>query len=230
MSSQATSQELYADELVLRLFKAQEARPESLADLDFAALSPFQRSLLVMVGLVTQFIEAYRLEPVKVLMLSQEPEKLAEADRWLDAEPGAPLVHRRVLLRGEDSGEPFVYGEAWILPERLPEFVQRGIEREEKGLGRLLIDGRVEFHGELMWCGVEKLDEGLPESLAYLSRRPLISRTYRFVSNELPLMRITERFPMEEAPTGGPERRDEVGTRSERRSRTEGRSRTEECS
>ena len=201
MSSQVTSPGPFADELVFRLFKAQEARPADMADLDFAALSPFQRSLLVMVGLVTQFIEAYRLEPVKVLMLSQEPGQLSMADEWLDAEAGAPFVHRRVLLRGEDSGEPFVYGEAWILPERLPEFVQRGIEREEEGLGRLLIEGRVEFHGELLWCGVEKLDEGLPESLAHLRRQPFISRTYRFLSNEVPLMRITERFPMEEAPT-----------------------------
>ena len=73
-----------------------------------------------------------------------------------------------------------------------------GLDREDEGLGRLLIQGKVESHGELLWCGVETLDEELPESLGYLRGRPLISRTYRFVSVGQPLMRITERFPLED--------------------------------
>ena len=72
------------------------------------------------------------------------------------------------------------------------------VYREDEGLGRLLIQGKVESHGELLWCGVETLDEELPESLGHLRRRPLISRTYRFVSVGQPLMRITERFPLED--------------------------------
>lgn len=202
MSKTQSSPTQFARDLILRLFQAQDLRPDHLSDLNFAALSPFQRSLLVMVGLVTQFIEAYRLEPVRVLTLSQVPDQLSTADPWIDAAPGTPVIHRRVLLRGEDSGETYVYGEAVLLPERLPEYVQQGLAREDEGLGRLLIQGKVEYHGELLWCGVEILDEELPESLGHLRRRPLISRTYRFVSEGRPLMRITERFTLHDGGDG----------------------------
>ena len=131
-------------------------------------------------------------------MLSQVPAQLSTGDAWLDAPAGASVVHRRVLLRGDDSGEIYVYGEALLLPERLPESVQLGLDRKEEGLGRLLIQGKVESHGELLWCGGEILDEELPESLVHLRGRPLISRTYRFVSVGQPLMRITERFPLKD--------------------------------
>src|SRR6266540_1623185 len=52
-------------------FVAQHHRPSVVADVDFAALSPYHRTLLAHDGLTTGVIESWWLEPITVKLVSQ---------------------------------------------------------------------------------------------------------------------------------------------------------------
>ncbi len=80
------------------VFVAQFARPETLQPVNFRALSPFYRSLLVIDGTVTKFIEAFTMEPVVVERLSQEELVLPADHEWLEAPAGTRVIAREVLL------------------------------------------------------------------------------------------------------------------------------------
>ena len=183
--------------LIADLYAAQDRRPAHLGPLDPATLTPFQRGLLAIVGLVTQFIEAYKLEPVVVRTLSQEAITLPDADAWMELAEGAEVVSRRVLLMGEHSSTPYVYGEARVAEERLDKTVGQDLYNSPLGVGRILRLRRMEAFGELLWFGAEEMGE-MPEVLRDFADRPVISRTYRFVSAGKPVILITERFPLEE--------------------------------
>ena len=183
--------------LIAGMFSAQENRPAHLGEVDLATLTRFQRGMLVMVGLVTQYIESQTLEPIRVLTLSQETRFLPCADSWLDASEGAGVVSRRVLLVGENSAANYLYGEALLAPWRLSDDVRQDLTKSNVGLGRVLRRRKVEIYGELLWFGLEETSE-LHQAVDHWADRPLISRTYRFISAGRPVALITERFPLEE--------------------------------
>ena len=175
--------------LLPRLFIAQKQRPAHLGEIDLEELAPFERGLLVIVGLVTQFIEAHQLEAVEIEQLSQERIALEEDQPWLEAACGDLVASRSVLLTGAGSGRVYVHGQALIVEERLPPGMRIALARPDLGIGRALRRERIELYGDLLWCGTEHVDlPGLP------SGRAVVSRTYRFVTAGTPSMLITERF------------------------------------
>ena len=179
----------FSRRLLPRLFIAQKERPGHLGEIDLEALTPFERGLLVIVGLVTQFIEAHELEAVDVEQLSQERIALDGDQPWLRAASGDRVASRSVLLTGAGSGRVYVHGQALIVEERLPPGLRIALARPDLGIGRALRRERIELYGDLLWCGMEQIDlPGLP------SDRPVVSRTYRFVTAGTPSMLITERF------------------------------------
>ena len=179
----------FSRRLLPRLFIAQKHRPGHLGEIDLGALTPFERGLLVIVGLVTQFIEAHQLEAVDVEQLSQERIALDGDQPWLEAFSGEPVASRSVLLTGAGSGRVYVHGQALMVEERLPPGLRIALARPDLGIGRALRRERIELYGDLLWCGMEQVDlPGLPAD------RPVVSRTYRLVTAGTPSMLITERF------------------------------------
>lgn len=174
------------------LFVAQDSRPTQVQPVDLSCLAPFDRGLLVIVGLVTQFIEASCLEPVAVIKLSQVRERLSIADPWLQAAPGDSIVRRRVILKGERSDRTYALGEAVIDPRRLPPSLEERLDTGDEGIGRLLRRTRIESHGELLWYGQAVPD--LPPELSGLGDRPWLTRTYRLLRGGEPMMVISEWF------------------------------------
>ena len=85
---------------VQELLTAQTDRPPGLTPINLRTLSPFQRALLVIDGTVTRFIEAYTMERVQVVRLSQQEQALAAGHRWLEAPRDTVVAGRQVLLRG----------------------------------------------------------------------------------------------------------------------------------
>jgi chorismate-pyruvate lyase len=177
-------------------FVAQSSRPMGMRPLELSSLTPFHRSLLVIDGTVTQFVEAYTYEPIAVIRVRQERERLAEDHEWLDAPAGADVIARDVVLKGEDSSTLYVYGTSLIVAGRLPQGMRHGLEREGASLGRLLKEHNVETYRELLWHGLVSPD-GLATHFGERPTTDLISRTYRMVSAGRPIMQITELFPFQ---------------------------------
>lgn len=174
---------------------AQDSRPGAVRTVDPATLSPFQRALLVTDGTVTRFLEAYALEPVAVLRLEQEQLALAAADAWLELPEGAPVIRRRVVLRGEVSGRFFTWADSVIAVERLPRDMCRALDIESGGLGKILLDSALDTRREGLWWGREH-PAAVPEAVAKLWDGEFLIRAYRVLAGREPLMLITERFPL----------------------------------
>ena len=82
------------------LLSAQGRRPRDLDPVDLRELTPFQRALVSIDGTVTKFIEAYLLDPVESVLLTQQTQIMEMDHPWLELPAGGEVVSRQVLLRG----------------------------------------------------------------------------------------------------------------------------------
>lgn len=178
------------------LLTAPAAKPAGLSAVNLRVLSPFQRSLLVMDGTVTKFIEAYTLEPLNIRRLSQSTVALPEDHRWLEAPKGTTIAVREVLIEGEYSGTLYVYAVSLIVLDRMPATVRERLEIDGEGIGRILIDHELETRREVLWYGREHAGE-LGEEVRRRTSGEFITRAYRIVHKRKPVALITEKFPVE---------------------------------
>lgn len=187
---------------VKELFVAQTDRPAALKDISLTRLSPFQRALLVADGTVTRFIEAYKLSPIQVVLLYQARRTIHNEHSWLKLQEGGNIIAREVVLQTPSTEyqapKIHAYAVSQIVYERLPQNVLNGLEAGIAGIGVLLKNSRLETRRDLLWWGIERAT-GLPSSLAHFEGKPLLSRTYRIVAGQKPLMLITEKFPLDDS-------------------------------
>ena len=170
-------------------------RPERVSPVNLRALSPFQRALLVIDGTVTKFIEAYQMEPVDVTRLSQRPSVLHSEDTRLEAATGESVIVREVLLTGRYSRTVYAYAISRLVPGRLPDELASELDIDGSSLGRILLGQRLETRREVLWFGRELLDD-LPEAVRLRTGDEFVSRTYRIIAGGLPIMLISEKFPL----------------------------------
>lgn len=178
-----------------RFYVAPHAAPPALAPVSPGALTAFQRALLAIDGTVTQFIEAYMLEPVDVLRLDQQELRLAERDAWLDLDAGVVVIRRRVMLCGRDSGRFYAWADSVIDAAQIATPMRGALEQEGGGIGRMLIDAGVESRREALWYGRERPLE-VPAPVAAHWPGEFLARSYRVLAGGRPMMLITERFPL----------------------------------
>ncbi len=176
-------------------FMAQESRPRHLEIIDFADLPPVLRMLLVKDGTVTTAICAYFLEQVTTCQIGQEVVRLAAADQWLDLPAGAEVLRRQVMLQSALDGRLFVFAESLLAIERLPVSMRTALNARDSNLGQILRHDRSETLREGLWFGRERMVD-LPEPVARISDGDFMSRSYRVVASAVPIMIVTERFPM----------------------------------
>lgn len=180
------------------LMQMQAKRPADLTPVDLATLTPFQRALLAIDGTVTKFIEAYTLEPIAALKLLQQAQTLNQAHPLLETPAETSVIARQVLLQGRYSSKVYAYAVSLLLPQRLPLDVMRHLDAEPAGLGRILLNSQLENRREILWYGIEnKADwlSTLPIDLSHLGESWL-SRTYRILVQQQPVMLINEKFPL----------------------------------
>jgi len=174
---------------------AATAMPEHLSKLNFRALTAFQRALMVSDGTVTKFIEAYTLDPVEIIRLSQERYPLEDDHPWLEAEKNTDVMLREVAISGIYSNNLYVYGVSYIVPDRLPQDIRERLEVQGEGIGRILNDHRMETRREVLWFGREKVSD-LPREISSVYDGDFISRSYRIIMGGKPIVMINERFPV----------------------------------
>ncbi len=181
------------------LFVAQNEKPSILKEINFAGLTPFQRGLVVTDGTVTQFIEAYTLAPVEVVLLQQKKQTLLRKNKWLQLPAGEEVISRQVILQThqETKASPIIhtYADSLIVLKRLPKSILEGLEANQQGLGRLLQHSGMETRRELLWCGIETLKD-LSPAIAHLENETFISRSYLVLANHEQFMLTNEQFTL----------------------------------
>ncbi len=191
----------FIDKHVKNIFIAQAERPAMSGEINIAQLTPFQRALIVTDGTVTRLIEAYTLAPVEVVLLHQAKHTLCSEHTWLELPAGSHIIAREVILQTPATGNYMpktqAYASSLIVPQHLPKGILDGLESDPAGLGGILQNSGLETRRELLWCCCE-ITRDLPEAIAHLEGKPLLSRTYRVFANKKPIMLITEKFPLRE--------------------------------
>ncbi len=165
--------------------------------IDPSQLTSFQRILLTTDGMVTEILEAYYWERMVVERLFQEDYPLEHDIDDLDCETGESVLDRRILLRGRVSHLARVYAESFIVRDRLPDEIRDGLLNSKKPIGHLILENRLETFREILGC----VREDAGDIAHYFQIGPtakLISRRYRILVNEKPIMLITEKFPEKE--------------------------------
>ncbi|MFV1956471.1 MAG: chorismate pyruvate-lyase family protein [bacterium] len=156
-------------------------------------LTPFQRILLTTDGMVTEILEAYLWERMKVTKIFQEYFILEHSIPSLEIERGCRILKRKICLCGRLSHKNHIYAETIIVPDRLDERIRDGLLNSNKPIGQLILEDRLETFREILDYGKEQAHD-LAVYFNIKKNDFLIFRTYRVFANSLPIMLITEKF------------------------------------
>lgn len=133
------------------------------------------------------------MEPVEIIRLSQSSRVLPTNHPWLEAQANSPVIAREVILQGRHTARFFAYATSLVVPHRLPPDVRQHIDEAGDGLGRILLNSKLETRREVLWCGRESTRR-LPPQVKNLGMSEFISRTYRIILGGKPIMLINEKF------------------------------------
>jgi len=159
-----------------------------------ATLSTFQRILLTTDGTVTDILEAYLFEQIRVVKLLEELVAIAQDIPALELKQGTDVILRKILLQGKISRRNFIYAESIIVPERLDENFRDELLKTRTPIGKIWLEHKVETFKEILDSGKEPAN-GLSSHFTIEPREDILFRTYRVISNRKSVMMITEKFP-----------------------------------
>ena len=157
-------------------------------------LSTFQRILLTTDGTVTEMLEAFSLENINVIKLSEELVSTVKEIPVLNLPLGAKVIDRKILLQGKISRKNYLYAESIIVPERLDQKFQDALLKSETPIGKLWLQYKVETFKEIVYSGKEPIGK-LANYFLVEKEDKMLFRTYRVFNNRKPVMMITEKFP-----------------------------------
>jgi chorismate-pyruvate lyase len=160
--------------------------------IELSTLSFLQRVLLTTDGTLTKILEAYLLEEIQIVKLS-ERSILAKDAPLLELEPGDQVVEREILLQGKVSRKNFLYARSRLATNRLDEGFRDDLNSEIP-LGKLMLAHRMETFKEIVALSKESAGE-FAAFFQISDRDHLLSRTYRLFHRHKPVMIITEKFP-----------------------------------
>jgi chorismate-pyruvate lyase len=162
--------------------------------IDPTTLSTFQRVLLTTDGTVTDILEAYLLEQIRIVKLAEKLILSPVDNRFMDFAAGTEIIDRSVLLQGKISRKNFIYAESVIVPSRLEAAFQRELLETKTPIGKIWMEQRVETFKEIKDSALEA-SQDLSEYFLISPSDRLLSRTYCVYTNNQAVMMITEKFP-----------------------------------
>ena len=154
---------------------------------DDDSLSVPQKVLLTTDGTVTQLLEIYTGEKIRVEKL--EHALVNGGPSPLGVSATERVLSRRILLRG--AARPYMYAHSWLVPSRMPHGMQETILQTDTPIGQLWKTARLETFREIIDFRREQ-DAGVAALLGVDS--PLLSRTYLIHSGGSPMGVIVEKF------------------------------------
>lgn len=168
---------------------------ESLSQL---RLNHIQKILLMTDGTVTELLEYLSREPIVIEKIYQELEK------DLSGIPGdhiqsvdgavAPVLIRKIILKGQYTKKNYIYAESTILVDRLPETFREELIHTKTPIGKLWSKHRLETYKTDFVAVKEKSSESVSSHLSVPVDSDVLSRTYSVYSCGEKSMVITEKF------------------------------------
>jgi chorismate-pyruvate lyase len=169
-------------------------RLSSASEIEFAELSLFQQILLTTDGTLTKLLELYADETIQVVKLGEATQWLTRSIEPLHLNSGDLAVDRQILLQGSRSRRNWLYAQTWVVPQRLPSAFQVELMTTQAPIGKLWLQHKIETFKEIITT-YRLAANGLAAYFQIAPEASLLCRTYRVLSNQKPVMLITERFP-----------------------------------
>lgn len=167
----------------------------SAAGVDVHRLQLLQRVLLISDGTLTDIVETAFLEPIRLVKLKLEVAPAAQAIDALELPVGEPVMHREILLQGQQSGENYVYAQSSIALNALPDKFREELVNTDIPLGRLWVQHRLETRKEILKVWHIPAGEWPSSHFSKLMDSGLLARSYRVFCGGRPIMLISEYFP-----------------------------------
>jgi len=170
----------------------------SLKDIEeqVGRLSAVQKILLGTDGSVTQLLEAITGSTVTVETAIQEivPSDVVMAGQ-LGISEGEPVNYRVVELRNAASGEVLIHAISHTPVNRLsPEF-RDDLMKADIPIGKIISRHHIEARREILDARVTPAPENVRGIFSLCRNEPLLSRQYRIIHRNQPLIFIEEQFP-----------------------------------
>lgn len=160
------------------------------------SLSLFQKVLLVTDGTVTQLVELYTGETIRVQKIENQivasdsaPESVQSI---LQTSKDDSLLKRIILLCGAQKS--YLYAESWFVMQRLPADMRMKLETTNIPIGLLWREAKLETHREIIEYRRER-NAVVSDHLGVDKQSELLSRTYLLYTSRQPMGVITEKFP-----------------------------------
>ena len=139
-------------------------------------------------------LEAYTLEQINVVKLSEGLVSTVKEIPALNLQKGTQVIERKILLQGKISRKNYLYAESIIVPERLEQKFQDALLKSETPIGKLWLQYKVETFKEIVETGKEPIEK-LGDYFITEKEGKMLFRTYRVFSGQKLVMMITEKFP-----------------------------------
>lgn len=157
------------------------------------SLTLFQKVLLNTDGTVTQLLELYTGQPIRVQKLGQHIAPCA-ASESLQTNATDPILNRCILLRTEQRN--LLYAESLFVVDRLPAAVRQQLIETDRPIGLLWRDHRMETYREIVMQQREPVGE-LARHFDLPAQATLLARSYLIFHQARPMGMITEKFPLD---------------------------------
>jgi len=163
---------------------------------ELGRLSPAQKILLGTDGSVTKMLEVITGSPVGITTRVQE---IIGADNRIAGElqidPGDPVNYRVVELKNNDTAEVLVYAVSYTPVNRLDPEVKADFMMADIPIGKIMQKHKMETRREITDAGVLKADTIFSRTFGIFKDEALLSRDYRIIHHDRPIIKINEIFP-----------------------------------
>lgn len=164
-----------------------ESKPEQRIA-DDSSLSLWQKVLLTTDGTVTQLLELYTGQRIKVRKL--EHVVIDGAAPILAVPPQEKVLSRTILLCGPT--QPYMYAQSLLVLSRLPASMRDAMTQTDTPIGQLWKSEKLETFREV----IEYRREDNPQVAGLFGvAAQLLSRSYLIHAGGAPMGLITEKFP-----------------------------------
>ncbi len=161
---------------------------------DFLGLSPILRVLLVTDGTVTRTLEAYFGEAIAVDVLEHAEITSESPYPQIEIAAGDHVLHRYVRLLGRNTRRVYAVAESVAVLEHISQQMRRQLIQEQKGIGELLREGRLETYRELLTADLTTASRWA-ERLNVAAAEGVVTREYRIYQGGRAVLLIREIFP-----------------------------------
>ncbi len=161
-------------------------------------LTTFQRVLLITDGTVTELLEQYLNESIKVVKLYENIEEdlnqLSDLQQELMPADERVFLKRKTLLQGQNTLNNWLYAESVVIINNLEVNFRTDLLNSQEPIGKLWAKYRCETYKVIVGAG-EELASELATHFNISANDKMIARTYTVSSNNKIIMIITEKFP-----------------------------------